>query len=299
MQKKKSTLVYRTDLVNIGLGQGQKETVPYLSGKTEFDTEGRPVMQSAYSAEGVLSEKVIMQYDENGRVIHQTYWVDEGDPSEEKSFEYDNSGKVVKELYHYLDGSFDTTFYTYNEDGLLVEKTTIDEEETPERKEVFTYENGKLKSMVITDTEGNKLAKEELGYDDKGNLIQHIKEDFETGEYFKLMVEFSADNHKISEKIYDEEDELLETTWFEEDDKGRIIRTVEENAMFRKIKNFSFDDRGNNLGYEETNANGEKMVMVEHQYDNENNTISSMVFVNGGGRTLSQHYELSYEYEWY
>jgi hypothetical protein len=38
---------------------------------------------------------------------------------------------------------------------------------------------------------------------------------------------------------------------------------------------------------------------VEHSYDEQNNLISTVVFINGGMVSTSQHYELTYEYEWY
>jgi uncharacterized protein YkuJ len=299
MQQKKSTLVYRTDLVNIGIGQGQRESVPYLASQTEYDENGRVILQSSFSPDGLLTEKVLLEYDENGHVVHETYFIDEGDPTEEKSYEFDENGRVVRQLKHYIDGSADTTSYAYNQDGLPTEKITINEDDEVEAKETFTYNGKKLIKHEMVDQEENILLSEEFLYDEKGNMVEHIKDDEESGEYFKLVTKYNEDGRKLAEMIYSEDDTLFETTWFEEDSQGRVVQTVEENDRSRRVKNFHFDEKGNNLGYEETNGNGDKMVVVEHLYDPENNTVSSMVFVNGGGRGMSQHYELNYEYEWY
>jgi YD repeat-containing protein len=299
MQQKKSTLVYRTDLVNIGIGQGQRESVPYLSSHTEFDESGRVISQSSFSAGGLLAEKVVLAYDSAGRVVHETYYVDEEDPSEEKSYEYDDAGRMIKQLKHYLDGSADVTHYQYNESGLLIEKRTVDDEGTVDSRETFAWDGDRLVTHMLVDADGNQLLREDFKYDEKGNMIEHIKDDDEAGEFFRLVVEYNTEGRKIWEKLYDDRGKLFDTTWFEEDEQGRVVQTVEEDSKSRKVKHFNFDDRGNSTGYEETNGNGDKMVMVEHHFDSDNNPLSSLVFVNGQGQATSQHYELRYEHYWY
>jgi YD repeat-containing protein len=299
MPNKKSTLVYRTDLVNIGIGQGQKETVPYLSSHTEFDESGRVISQSSFSPGGLLAEKVVLAYDSAGRVVHETYYVDEEDPSEEKSYEYDAEGRMIKQLKHYLDGSADVTHYEYNESGRLIEKRTVDDEDAVDSRETFAWDGDRLVTHMLVDADGNQLLREDFKYDEKGNMVEHVKDDDEAGEFFRLVVEYNTDGRKIWEKLYDDRGNLFDTTWFEEDEQGRVVQTVEENSKSKKVKHFNFDERGNSTGYEETNGNGDKMVVVEHHFDSDNNPLSSLVFVNGQGQATSQHYELNYEHFWY
>lgn len=299
MQQKKSTLIYRTDLVNVGIGQGQRETVPYLASQTDFDENGRVLTQMNFAPSGILAEKVIFEYDHEGRVIRETTISEDGEFADDKTFEYDSAGRLVKQLKHYIDGSADITSFQYNSDGQVTEKITIDDEGETESIETFSYRDGRLVGHEIVDGEKNRLIYDEYVFDDAGKLIQHIRDNEADGEYFRLVFSYNSAGHKLSEALYDFEDNLIETTWFEEDEQGRVVQTVEETNRSRKVKHFRFDDRGNNLGYEEINANGDKMVVVEHQYDEQNNPQSSLVFVNGAGRTMSQHYELKYEYNWY
>ncbi len=299
MANRKSTLVYRTDLVNVGIGQGQMQSVPYLASQTDYDTESRVTMQCSYSASGVIVEKTVYEYDANGRLVHEIYYTGEPEPAEENTYEYDEQGKVCKEFKHYIDGSKDTTDYAYDDSGKLVEKVTVDEDGETELREVFEYKGEQLVNHVIADGEDNPVVSEEFGYNDKGQVTMQIRNDNETGEYFKLMVEYNEDGRKVSEKIYDEEDELVETTWFEEDENGRVIQTVEENSLRRHEKHFFYDDQGNGLGYEEVNQDGDKVVVVEHQLGEHKHPVASMVFVHGAGRSPGQHYELNYEYSWY
>lgn len=299
MANKKSTLVYRTDLVNVGIGQGQKQTIPYLSGMTEFDSTGRVIANSSYSPEGILLEKIETSYDADGRIIRESYYVEEDVPTEIKSYEYNGEGKLIKEMKHYADGSSDITSFRYDSSGILLEKITADDEGEVDAMEKFEYRESKLIRHEITDGEGNRLMLEEFGFDGKGNMISHIRDDEEAGEYYKMLIKYNEEGQKIAELLHNDEDELVETTWFEMDEKGRIVQSVEESSFSRKVKSFSFDDRGNALGYEETDGNGNKVVVVEHMYDTTNNPVSSMVFVNGSGRNAGQHYELKYEHKWY
>lgn len=299
MAKRKSTLVYRTDLVNVGIGQGQLQSVPYLASQTDYDVEGRVVMQCSFSASGAVVEKTVYEYDPKGNLVHELYYSGEPEPAEESSYEYGDLGKVTKEFKHYIDGSKDTTDYSYDPEGKLVEKVTVDDEGETEMREVFQYEGELLVDHVILDGEDNPLVSEEFTYNKKGQVTMHVRNDNQTGEYFKLGIEYNDEGRKTSEKIYDEEDELVETTWFEEDENGRVIQTVEENGMRRHEKRFFYDDNGNGLGYEEVNQNGDKVVLVEHQLGEHKHPVASMIFVHGAGRSPGQHYELKYEYVWH
>ncbi|HAX96340.1 MAG TPA: hypothetical protein DCY35_07455 [Prolixibacteraceae bacterium] len=299
MANRKSTLVYRTDLVNVGIGQGQMQSVSYLASQTDYDTESRVIMQCSYSASGGVVEKTVFEYDANGRLVHEFYYTGEPEPAEENSYEYDEKGKVCREFKHYIDGSKDTTDYAYDDSGKLIEKVTVDEEGETELREVFEYEGDLLVNHVISDGEDNTVVSEEFGYNEKGQVLMQIRDDNETGEFFKLVVEYNESGRKVSEKIYDEEDELVETTWFDEDENGRVIQTVEENSLRRHEKHFFYDDQGNGLGYEEINEDGDKVVVVEHQLGEHKHPVASMVFVHGAGRSPGQHYELKYEYVWH
>lgn len=299
MQQKKSTLIYRTDLVNVGIGQGQRETVPYLASQTEFDEQGRVLTQMSFAQSGILAEKVIFEYDHEGRVIRETSIAEDGEFADDKTYEYNNEGRLVKQLKHYIDGTADITTFQYNSEGQVTEKITVDDEGETESIETFAYRDGRLTCHEIVDAEHNRLLYDEYVFDENGKLVQHIRDNEADGEYFKLVFSYNSEGHKLSEALHDYEDNLIETTWFEEDEQGRVVQTVEETSRSRKVKQFRFDEHGNNLGYEETNGNGDKMVVVEHHYDERNNPLSSLVFVNGAGRTMSQHYELKYEYEWY
>lgn len=204
------------------------------------------------------------------------------------------------ERNHYIDGSVDTTQCRYNQLNQLTEKTTRDDDGELEQVEHFRYSGDFLTEHEVVDAEGGQILLEKFEYTTGGKMLLHQLENFETGEFFCLKIEYNTAGQRIAERVYDDEDDLLETTWFTEDDKGRLLQTIEEQGRSRKVKDYAYDEQGQNLGYTETNEQGEQVVVVNHQYDAEGNPLHSMVFVNGGGRvTGSQHYTLDYRHEWY
>ncbi len=300
MSIKKSAHVYRTDLVSLGIAQGQKETVPYLSATTEYDKSGRPTLQISFSSEGGVTEKTILGYDDAGRVIRQVHFSEEEEGAGEKSFEYDTNGTLMVEQTHYLDGSVDATTYRYNQLSQLVEKVTRNEEGEPEAVEHFRYSGEYLTEHEVVDADGERVLMEQFEYTTGGKMIMHQHENEETGEFFRLRVEYDVAGRRIAERIYDDDDNLLETTYFTEREDGKLLQTIEEQGRTKKVKDYAYDDQGHNLGYTETNDQGEQVVVVTHHYDSTGNPVHSLVFVNSGGRVAgSQHYTLDYRYEWY
>lgn len=299
MPQKKSTQIFKTDLVNVGIGQGQREIAPYLYSHTEYNPEGKVIMQSIFSPSGLVVEKNTTEYDHAGRPIRESYYAEDAEPSEIVTFEYDESGRVTNSKKLYGDGSEDITSYVYNNENQLIEKITETEEGEIEMRETFAYSNGKPVSYKVTDCDGEALLCETFEYNDKGLTILHIRDSDETGEYFKLQTEYNDAGQKVKEMIFDIDDNLVETIYFEMNEVGHIVHTVTQSGSYRKERINNFDSRGNDLGYEEINAQGDSAVKVEHQYDTENNPVATRVFINGGARSMSQHYELDYQYEWY
>lgn len=299
MPQKKKASVYRTNLVNVGIGQGQMKTLPYLFSVTEFTGKGETLSQSSYTSGGLLTEKIAWEYDEKGRVIRQYYYSEEDTPSETTSFERDAKGDVVKELKVYIDGSTDTTTYRYDKDKKLLEKVTVDDEDVTDRHERFTWDDHLLIRHEIIDMEEHPIELDEFKYDEAGNLVEHKRINEETGENYRIVSEYNKSGQKIADLIYDEEDELVEKVCYEHDDHGKVISSIVESPQKNSNTRYFYDEKGNHLGHEEVDDEGTQLVWVEHAYDQENNLTSSTVFVNGRGSGMSQHYELQYEYEWY
>lgn len=299
MPQKKSTSVYRKNLVNVGIGQGMLETRPYLFSFTEYDRNGLTLQQSSFTGDGLLSEKIIRVYDDKGRVVGEDYYTGEEEPSERNTYELDSGGRVVREVKKYLDGSTDTTTYSYDENSHLTEKVTLDEEGNRFETAKFTWENGRMVRHEVFDEEEILTELDEYAYDKEGRVTMHRRQDEDTGENFRMTSTYNEEGLKVADKLLDEEGELIETTRFFYDPAGKLIQSAVESDEKNSTTNYFYDDRGNALGWEEVSDEGDQILWVEHAYDALGNLENSVIFANGRGKSMSQHYELRYEYSWY
>jgi YD repeat-containing protein len=299
MAQKKATRVYRTNLVNVGLGQGQLKTIPYLFSVTENYPDGLIRSRSTYAADGTLNEGIQWEYDEKGQVLCEKYFTDENEPSEIIRYERDTDGRILRDIKKYLDGSEDITTYSYDGNGHLTGKLTLDEEGNLYSREEFNWEGNNLTFHRITDTENNETEKEEFKYDQNGNVLEQKRRNLETGENTMIVTEYDQNNRKTGEKLFDGDDNLMESISYTHDQEGTLLGTANVTPQKNSHTRYFYDNHGNHTGQEETDEEGNRLLWVEHTYDDNNDLANSVVFVNGGLMVPGQHYELNYEYEWY
>ncbi len=299
MPQKKSISVYRVNLVTVGIGQGQIETLPYLSNLTEYSPKGEILSQSNFTSNGLLAEKMAWDYDEKGQIIKQYYFAETDEPSETLTYERNEKGQVIREIKTYMDGSADTTTWEYDGEGQLLQKVTVDEDGVTELQEKFTWNGKQLLKHEIVDSEENIVFTDEFVYDDRGNMIEEKQVNQDTGDFRRKVSTFSKSNLKLSEKVYGEEGDLLESVVYHYDKSGKLISSEFESPQKCSTTVYRYEEGGTQLGQEETDEDGNQVLWVEHTYDEQKNRIRSTVFANGGTLSSSQHYELRYEYEWY
>lgn len=299
MVQKKVIKVYRTNLINVGLGQGMMETLPFLAGITEYSRKGLTVRQSSFSAEGLLSERLDIEYDQNDKVVKESYFAEDDEPSEIIEYKRGPNGELLNEIKKYLDGSADVTTCRYDADNRLIEKVTKDDDGVVDRIEKFTWDENRMITREVTDGDGEVLEAESFLYDDKGNVLEHRKESGETGEDFKTVRQYDEAGRKTMEQVYDGEGNLLESARYTLDESGRVISSQNESPRKQSETKYFYDENGNHLGQEETTTEGHQVLWVEHNYDEQHNLSRSVIFIHGGTRSPGQHYALDYSYEWY
>jgi YD repeat-containing protein len=299
MPQKKKISIFRTNLVTVGIGQGQIETLPYLFNEVEYDAKGEIIAQSNYSAEGLLVEKIAFEYDNQHRVIKQYYYSEPDEPSEVIQYERDEKGLLVKDIKHYMDGSFDITTYTYDDQKRLTEKTTVDDEGVTDLVEKFTWKEKQVIKRQVMDSEQNIIAFEEFAYDDRGNITEYQQMNEETGENQKTVSKYDKSDRKISDEIFDADGDLLEKNSYQYNETGKLLSTDHESPSKLSTTRYTYDEKGNLTGLGETDEDGNQLLLVEHSYDKEGNRLVSLVFSGGGNLMSNQHYKLTYEYEWF
>jgi len=297
MPARKSIVLYRKNLhLSAGNSQDQEH---WLYSQSEFDHRGNLIEQTIYAQNGSMIEKTVNEYNEQGFLIREQYFVDSGDASEEKSYERNENGLILKEYKHYIDGSFDTTVYNYDSQNRIISMITTNDEGETEKVIAHEYRDDFLLSQRVLDGEGNLIKSDHYKYDERGNSVEHKRTDNESGEESFTVIRYNNHGRKQEETVFDEDGDIVAQTFYEEDDKG-LLKTIRESGVEKNLQiSFTYDERGNAIRQEETDAEGRQLVLVQREFDEQNNMIRSEVYVDGQGLTLPQHYEIIFEYRFH
>jgi len=159
MEKKtKSVTITQFDYVIRNVNDEELDIQGHPNHYTEFDLEGRPLMEIRYSRFGDFEEKIEYGYDTKGHLIRESYYSEENVLAEEKTFELNDAGRLIRAFQHYQDGSVDTIDFEYNASNQLIKKTTTTDEGEIEQVESFEWENDKIVDLKILDGDGEDMG---------------------------------------------------------------------------------------------------------------------------------------------
>lgn len=294
--KIKSVLVNRYNYLIKGIGAEEIEMHGNKSRYAEYDENGNEVLEINYTASSEMQDKTERKFDDKSRLTEEKYY-DEGEIlAEHRSFEYHND-KLQKEYLHYMDGSKDTISYKYNEQGFLVEKTTLDEEGYEERKEVFEKDNKDrlLRHKIYEEEE--LVRDDELIRDENGNVIESVQVDQQMQETIRSKNIFEDGKRTLS-KVYDKKGQLIERFEYRYDG-AHISIMIHETPGEKILTQFEYTDKGDVLRQEDYNVNNELLNKVERVYDAKGNITEEKTYINMQGRGMDRDYVLKYEYEYY
>jgi YD repeat-containing protein len=297
MPQRKSVALYHR---NLKLSDNKQPLQEYwLYSYSEFDTRGNLTEQSVYAQSGALLERTSREFDGNGFLKREKFFIEDEEPSEEKSYERNDDGILLKEYKHYTDGSHDTIVYNYDSQHRIISRITSDDEGEVEEKLINEFNGDFLVRTQIFDGDDNLLRSDEFSYNEQGNSVEHKKIDNESGELSVVVTTYNSNGHKLKETHLDEDGDEISETNYMEDEAGRLLSLTEKSAEKTTETRFEYDERGNAVSQVETDEEGNELIVVDREFDDENNILQSEVFVSGQGRTPDQFYEIKFEYQFY
>jgi YD repeat-containing protein len=299
IKKIKESLVYKKDLVLKSATDQELEEHEYLFSRTLYNESGKVISEKQFDSQGELVQDYVYAYNDQGYLIEEKLQEADGFVAVHKSFEVDDKGRIIKEFRHYMDESFDTIIYHYDENGKLIKKETFDPDNDLESTEEFEYKDDRISRHLVTDSDGDTLSEKKISYDENGNPLETEEFDGSVGESVRTVNEFYASGNKKEVLTYNNAGQLIEKVILKEDAQGRITQVVEESTTKKNTINFTYDANGNVVYQDEFDRNGEMTGKVSRVYDENNKLVSSNVFIHGGGRGLSRNYTLRQEYVYY
>jgi YD repeat-containing protein len=295
----KENRVYKKELLLKSSRQDHLEEHEFLFSHTIYNEQDKVVEEYHYDSDGKLVQEYQFMYDQNGFLREEILKQEDGFVAEHKTYEPDEKNNILKEFRHYMDGSFDTITYHYNAQGLVSKKETIDPDGEQESTEEFEYENGLLTRFAIMDSENEIITEKKITYDEKGNPEEVIDYDGSEGTAVRKVLEYFPSGTKKETLTYNDTDQLVEKVVMTEDSDGRLVQVVEENRAKKNTITFEYDQAGNIIAQEELDRNGELVSKVHRVFNENNQLVSTNVYIHGGGRGLSKNYTLRQEYTYF
>lgn len=300
MTKKIRTItVNQFDYLVRNVNDEAPELVGHLHQQQEFDGEGRMLKDAKYNRSEELEEMFEYVFNESGQVIREIFSQEEGEAAETKTFEYNAEGKLTRILKHYLDGSIDTTAYSYDDSGQLVMIERKNDENETEQFDTFEWTDGKLVKEDTFDGDKNPLITRSIKYDEKGNIIELLTWTAEEDTEILMVNEYDESGNLSGTKRYNSEGEMINAHIIQKDDDGRLISFTENTTGPRVQNQVTYNEKGKPVKEEEVTEEGDVLTLVERKYDDEDRELETEVFIDGQGHTLSRHYFLKYEYTFF
>lgn len=259
-----------------------------------YDDHGNETERLNYNSLGEVEEHIIVAYD-NNHAIEERLELG-GVLTERTTRTFDDKGKVLTEERHYMEGGSDVISFTYEGDNLVL-KQVVDTDEEEGEKEIWEYEDNKLRRNVAYNLFGNVESEKAYEYDDDGLLSEITETSFRDELPEKTVSIFNEKGNLTVEKRYDNKGRLVARTTVQYLENGKPQIFEEENVRGRKVTTLEYDEAGNNITREENDQDGQRVSYVERTFDSSGNMLTTEIVMEPSLQTPGQHYRLEYKYE--
>ncbi len=295
----KSLTIIKKDTVLPSVSSNELTEKEHIFSKTEYNEKGQILTEINYNNDGEIEHTYSYNYDDDGFLIEEMLVENDDEIIERKTFEPDEKKNIKKEYRHYLDKTYDTIDYIYNDHGNLIEKISYDYDGNVELRELFDYKNGKLIKETIFDEDTNIISEKTIKYDDKERVTGIENYDSIEETRFKKVTEYDEKGYRKELLTYNSSDQLIERIQFKYENDGRMVQVVEEDTRKKNTINMQYDKNGNVVCKEEFDKNGKLINKVERTFDDNNRVLEAHAFMEIAERNIIKNYTLKYDYEFY
>jgi hypothetical protein len=284
-------------IFQIDLNSGQTEANENMLTKEIFlDEYGNTIKEISYNPPGIIDQTIESKYDDQNRIIEESCFDEEDELLEKTLFFWNEKDKKIKEEKHYLDGSIDTTTFTYNDDANLTEKICKDDEGEIESKEVFTYKNKRLHEHIAFG-EDEKIVEKKTFEFEEDKLISETHLDADEGDETRKEFRYDIDGNIEKELNYNTKNQLVKKTEFLKYKERHILEFREEDPYKNNITKLAYNEANNIILQEQFDINGNLNHRIERSFDEGQRLLESMTFVNTQGQGVSLHFKEIHQYD--
>lgn len=293
--KEKTTIIIEYVIDN---DSGQEvETTRYQTEYNLYDAQGNVLVEKSFFPDGQTGEQHEQELDDKGRLIRSLLY-DGDDLVEERTYSYDSEDRLQRSLLHYQDGSLSENRYDYDAEGRRTALRCTDEDGEEEYREELRYdEKGNLIHRKRYEYE-EAVWTRSWSYDDNQNLDVSIDEDHQTKAIVEKRFDHDAQGNLKEEKTY-RNGKLYSITRQGFDGQGRLIEMESESPEQYERLIFSLDEHGNQIAQEAFNRQEELVHKVERTFDNHDNPLETKVWMFDMITGITRRYTMLNEYAYH
>jgi YD repeat-containing protein len=282
--------------VNISdLDESQIRDKEYLHQFTQFDDSGLPLVAITYHPDGSVEHKYKYTYNSVGKVVDELLLETDDEVTEHRSMEYNAEGQLEKEYIHYLDGTADQLIFTYDKEGRLTSRRSIDSDGETGNYLVNVYDGDLVASETEYDISGAIITQRKIIYDEDGKITEEI---FRTPEEdYQILYNYDENGVASVRRRYNADKHLTERDTFTYDSEGRLSESMEETSAGIEITYTAYDSEGNTILQEVKTEDGELLSSIERTYDRSKRPLTTSILSARPGQQVPQHYRIRIEYE--
>ena len=192
--------------------------------------------------------------------------------------EFDLNNNIIKEIEYSKNGEFESAIeYKYNDKFNITEEINyIDEEEVGEHI-IFKFdEEDNLIGTETTFPDGSKSIEVATHNENVWIILTHDEKGNFEGEEIR---KFDENDNIIEETIYDEDKKNIQKIIYEYDDKFNNVSSTEygEKGIFVVRKNFVFNEEGSVVKESSYNERGILINITESKYNDEDELILQQI----------------------
>jgi YD repeat-containing protein len=267
----------------------------YLHQYTTFDDAGLPIEAITYHPDGSVEHKYKYTYNSDGKVVDELLLETDDEITEHRSMEYNAEGQLEKEYIHYLDGTADQLIFTYNKEGRLTSRRSIDSDGETGNYLVNVYDGDHVASETEYDISGEIITQRKIIYNEEGKITEEI---FRTPEEdYQILYNYDEQGVASVRRRYNADKHLTERDTFTYDSEGRLSESIEETSSGIEITYTAYDSEGNTILQEVKTEDGELLSSIESTYDNSKRPLTTSILSIRPGQNVPQHYRIRVEYE--
>ena len=267
----------------------------FLHQYTEFDEAGHPIEAITYNSDGTVEHKYNYKYNEEGKLIDELLIEADDEVTQHRSMQYNEEGQLSKELVHYLDGTADEVIYTYDNEGRIISRKSIDSDGEAGNYLVNVFDGEHLVSETEYDMTGEIITQRKIIFNEEGQIAEEV---FRTPEdNYQILYNYLENGQVSVRRRYNEEKHLAERNTYSYDSEGRLSESMEESSSGIEITYTSYDEASNIILQEDKTEDGELLAYIERTYDETKRLLNTTVLSQRPEQQVPQNYRVRIEYE--